>query len=452
MTDADAAGPDDRHFLFLQGPSSPIFRKIGKHLEERGHRVSRVNICAGDWVFWHGAATTSYRGRPAAWGGFIEKLCLRNRITDLVLLGEERPYHKVAAEVCRRHCADIYVVEMGYLRPDWLTLERGGMSTNSHFPNDPQHILSAARGLPDPDFRPRYAQRFLTEALSDLAFNLPNVFLWFLYPHYRPHAVDHPLAEYGGWVRKFFTTRRTGRQAQTILGALRHSKAPYFLFPLQLETDYQIRVHSPFSSQREALEHIVRAFAEGAPGGHHLAVKAHPLDNGLRDWAAMCRETAARFGLSERVHYLARCDLADLIDDARGVVTINSTVGIHALIAGRPVKALGTAIFDIAGMTDHQALRDFFRHPLPPDIDIRDAFLRLLAASIQVRGNFYSRTGSDAGAQAIAERLSRRLVNEPGAFVPVPPRRRDGSPPSRVAAQAARLCRSDTHLPHNTSH
>lgn len=414
--------PCDRNFLFLQGPSSPIFRKIGARLAGYGHKVSRINICAGDWVFWHDHSTIDYRGRLADWGRFVEDFIIRRKITDVVLLGEERPHHKAAIEVFRRHDVEVYVVEMGYLRPDWLTLERGGMSTNSHFPNDPNQIIASAAGLPDPDLEPKYMQRFWVEALSDLAYNLPNVFAWFLYPHYRAHAIHHPLAEYVGWLRKLLISRRTRRQAGATVEGLRQKNTPFFLFPLQLETDYQIRAHSPFAGQAQVIEHVCGAFAAAASERCHLVFKVHPLDNGLIDWAGLCRRTASMFGISDRVQYLADANLAELLAGAQGVVTINSTVGIHAASAGRPVKVLGTALFDIEGLTDQQPLPDFFRNPLSPDRALRDAFLRLLAAGIQVRGNFYSSAGSDAGAIAIAERLDKRLVNQPGAFVPIPPR------------------------------
>lgn len=424
-----------RNFLFLQGPSSPIFRKIGARLVAYGHTVSRINICAGDWVFWHGPSTVNYRGRLADWERFVEHFVVQREITDVVLLGEERPHHKAAVEVCRRHCIEISVVEMGYLRPDWLTLERGGMSTNSHFPNDPQHIVASATGLPDPDFRQRYTQHFWVEALSDLAYNLPNVFFRFLYPHYRPHAIDHPLAEYAGWLRKLVGSKRAKRHADRIVNDLLAQKTPFFLFPLQLETDYQIRTHSPFANQAQVLDDMFRIFAEAAPRNCHLVVKAHPLDNGLLDWAKLCRRLASQFGLTDRVHYLANSDLAKLLTQAQGVVTINSTVGIHALLVGRPVKVLGTALFDIDSLTDHQPLDGFFRQPVSPQPGIRDAFIRLLATTIQVRGNFYSRDGSNAGADCIAERLNKRLVNEPGAFVPVPPRRTGKSRPAYWSAR-----------------
>ena len=41
-----------RVFLFLQGPSSSIFRKIAAKLEANGHTCLRINLNVGDWIFW----------------------------------------------------------------------------------------------------------------------------------------------------------------------------------------------------------------------------------------------------------------------------------------------------------------------------------------------------------------------------------------------------------------
>ncbi len=98
------------------------------------------------------------------------------------------------------------------------------------------------------------------------------------------------------------------------------------------------------------------------------------------------------------------------------MVTVNSTAGLHALKQGKPVKVLGTAVFDIAGPRQ-QPPRRVLTAPEAPDPVLSRAMFRLMAASIQVRGNFYSRAGTDAGAKAIAKRLHRNDVNEPGAFV-----------------------------------
>lgn len=413
-----------RTFLFLQGPSSPIFARIADHLETRGHRVLRINICAGDRVFWRRAGAVNYRGTLADWGGFVDDFMRREGVTDLVMLGEERPFHRVATETARRLGVEPYNIEMGYLRPYWLTIERGGAGCNSHFPADPGHILKAGAHLPEPERGVRLKHAFIAEVAYDLAYNLPNVFLWFLHPHYRWHALFHPLHEYYGWVLRMTRARSRRRHAEAVLERLKAERLRYFLFPLQLQTDYQLRVHSPFTDQQQAIAGVIRSFAAHAPASRHLVIKVHPLDNGLIDWRGFAEEQARAAGVSERVHYIDGGDLSTLIGGSEGVVTINSTVGIQSLVQRRPTKALGTAIYDIPGLTDGRELAAFWNGPDRGSDALRSAFLKLLAASMQVRGGFYSHAGIEAGAAAIADRLDRRLVNEPDGYVDVPPRPR----------------------------
>ncbi|NVD37725.1 capsular biosynthesis protein [Ensifer sp. HO-A22] len=419
---ADRSGR--RVFLFLQGPSSPIFRKIADRLESYGHTCLRINLNVGDQIFWRRKGAFNYRGALADWPAYLERFIDTHHVTDMILLGEERPYHQAATAVARRNGVAISIVEMGYLRPDWLTLERNGMSSNSHFPADAGLIVDAAKDLPEPDWRKHYTQTFVADASYDLLYNLPNVFLWFLFPHYRRHGIFHPLAEYAGWVRRLLTGKRRTAEAEGCVRALLSRRAPYFVYPLQLETDFQLRAHSPFHSQKDAIDEVLRSFATHAAGGTGLVFKVHPLDNDLIAWRKFIDDRAAALGLSGRVFYLDGGNLDVLADASAGMVTVNSTAGLHALKQGRPVKVLGTAVFDIAGLTDQQPLEDFWKKPTPPDAEVSAAMFRLLAASIQVRGNLYSRAGTDAGAQAIAERLHKNTVNLPGAFVDPPPRRK----------------------------
>ncbi|ASY55158.1 MULTISPECIES: capsule biosynthesis protein [Sinorhizobium] len=420
-----------RTFLFLQGPSSPIFAKIATRLEAFGHTCLRINLNAGDQIFWRRGGAHNYRGSLADWGAYVESFLRRQSVSDLVLLGEERPYHRIAIAAARHVGIEVFVVEMGYLRPDWLTLERSGMSSNSHFPVDPEQIVQAAAGLPEPDWRRRHTQTFLAEAAYDLLYNLPNVFFWFLFPGYRRHAIFHPLAEYAGWVRRLAASKRHQQAADGLVASLTSACAPYFVYPLQLETDFQLRAHSPFNSQKEAIADILASFARHAPATNKLAVKVHPLDNSLIPWRRIIAHQAAALGVAERVIYLDGGNLDLLAEKSAGMVTVNSTAGLHALKQGKPVKVLGRAVFDIAGLTDQQTLDSFWTAPRPPDSELSTAMFRLMAASIQVRGNFYSDAGTDAGAKAIAERLHRNTVNQPGAFVDPPPRQR---PEKRAAA------------------
>lgn len=417
--------PSARVFLLLQGTSSPLFAKIADRLEEKGHRCFRINLNLGDQLFWRRKGGFQYRGRGGSdWRGYVAAFMDRHSVTDLVLLGEERPYHQLAIAAARERKIDVFVVEMGYLRPDWLTLERDGMSSNSHFPVDPQHILRAGLALDEPDWTPRHSQTFTREAGYDLLYNLSNVFFWFLFPYYRRHAVFHPLLEYFGWVRRFAGAAKRNAAAKAVVDRMLSSPEPFFVFPLQLQTDFQLRAHSPYNDQREAIDEVLASFAAHAPPGTQLVVKIHPLDNGLVDWKSYIDKTSASLQIAERVSYLDGGDLNALLMRAQGTITVNSTVGLNALQLGRPVKVLGAAVFDIAGLSDQAALDQFWSEPRGPEEPLRTAFFRLLAAAIQVRGNLYSVLGTDAGAIAVAERLHDRSVNQPDGFVDPPPRTR----------------------------
>ncbi|UTV36938.1 capsule biosynthesis protein [Ensifer adhaerens] len=429
-----AARPRQRVFLFLQGPSSPIFRKIADRLEALGHRCLRVNLNVGDQIFWRRKGGFNYRGTAAAWPGYLETFIASHGVTDMLLLGEERPYHQAATAVAHRAGVSVAIIEMGYLRPDWLTLERNGMSSNSHFPNDAGQILSAASNLPEPDWRKRYSQTFLADASYDLLYNLPNVFFWFLFPHYRRHAIFHPLAEYAGWVRRLLSEKRRSAEAVATVAKLLSGDAPYFVYPLQLETDFQLRAHSPFHSQKDAIADVLTSFGAFAAPNARLVFKVHPLDNDLVPWRSFIEQRAAALGLRGRVFYLDGGNLDTLGEASAGMVTVNSTAGLHALKQGRPVKVLGTAVFDIAGLTDQQPLDGFWQAPQAPEPELSVAMFRLLAASIQVRGNLYSRAGTDAGAEAIARRLNESSLNEPGAFIDPAPRQK----PAKRAPSASR--------------
>ncbi|UWU16931.1 capsular biosynthesis protein (plasmid) [Rhizobium sullae] len=412
-----------RVFLFLQGPSSILYCRIADRLEAAGCACVRVNLNSGDWLFWRRRGAVNYRGPVAAWPGYVRQLMADRKITDLIVHGEERPYHRAAIAEARAMGVSVYAIEMGHLRPDWVTIEREGLSSNSRFPVDPDHILAAAKGLPEPDWNRRYSHTFLSEAIADLLYYLPTVFFSLFYPHYRRHGLFHPLAEYAGWLRRLAMGRGRGRKANFEVRRLSSGAAAFFVYPLQIETDYQLRAHSPFRSQRDAIRYILRSFAEHAPEDTQLVVKIHPLDNGLIDWDDYVNSTARSLGVSGRVQVIDGGDLSALISTCLGMVTVNSTAALSALQAGKPVKTLGVTIYDIEGLTDPKSIDLFWQDPQPPSAELLEAFMRLLAASVQVRGNFYSKEGAEAAAESIASRLLARNVNEPGAYVEPPIRK-----------------------------
>ncbi len=412
-----------RTVLFLQGPASPVMARVAAEVTARGHRARRLNLCLGDAVFWRLPGADVYRGGAGRWPAFVDAYMERHGVTDLAAFADCRAPQAAAIEVAQRRGVRVHAVEHGYLRPDWVTVEPDGMSSYSRFPRDPDAILALAAGRPSPEAAPIARSSFLAYALYDLAYNLPNVFLgWATHPGYRHHAMVHPLVEYGAWLWKFARAGAERRRTTRLLPQALAPGGPLFLMPLQLAGDYQIRVHSPFPHLLDAVEWIVASFAENAPADARLLFKVHPLDNGLGQWPRRIGAMAARAGVADRMAVVDGGDLEAMVAAAAGVVTVNSTVGLSAIRAGRPLAVLGNAVFDVPGLADQRPLAMFFRGPEPPDPALADAFLRALAHATQVRGGFVAPQAIAVAAREIAARI---LEDEPRLAAPG---RRRGEP------------------------
>lgn len=411
-----------RRFLFLQGPLSPLFAMIADRLSAAGNEVVRVNLSIGDRMHWGLRRAIAYRGSLERWGEFVDGLMQSRGITDLVVHGERRPYHRVAAERARARGVNVIVTELGYLRPDWMTIERGGTSAGSHFPIDPNHIRRIAAQVPPYDGAAIYEGSFLRVAAPDVAYNLLNTLLWFLYPRFERHTIYFPPLEYAAWLLRLGTASRRRSASERALGDAERAGGPIFLHLMQLEGDFQLREYAPFPGQAEALDMVIGSFATHAPAAARLLIKTHPLDNGLHHWQRVIAQHATRHRVAHRVVLLDGAGLERPLAAARGVVTINSSAGLEALMAGRPVKLLGPAIYDVPGLVDARPLDAFWMGPVAPDARLLGDFVRALAATVQVRGTIYARDGLVAAADAMAERIIENRLNAPDAFVDPPPR------------------------------
>ncbi|TMV67453.1 capsule biosynthesis protein CapA, partial [Thioclava sp. BHET1] len=122
----------ERRFLFLQGPHGPFFGQLARMLRATGAEVHRVGFNAGDRAFWPDRASfIPYRERAEDWPQAVTALLTRLGITDLVLYGDTRPIHAQAVAAARVNGLRIHVFEEGYLRPFWVSYERGGANGHS---------------------------------------------------------------------------------------------------------------------------------------------------------------------------------------------------------------------------------------------------------------------------------------------------------------------------------
>ncbi|OYX35543.1 MAG: hypothetical protein B7Y99_03265 [Caulobacterales bacterium 32-69-10] len=403
-------------FLLLQGPVSPFFRRLAVRLEASGHRVLRVNFSLGDWLFWRRPGAINYRGSLEAWPAFVADLLVREGVTDLVLLGEQRPYHRIAVEEAEARGVRVTVTDFGYLRPDWLALERDGMGGRSRFPRRPAAIRALAATFPPPELGQRYGDDFAAQSRWDLVYQLANTLVRLPFPHYRSHHLANPVMVHitTGW--RLLNGAQARRAAARAVRAARAAGQPYWVFPMQMELDYSIRAYSRFDGMEAPLREVISSFARQTREDR-LFIKLHPLDSGMRDWRGLIREAATAAGAADRVNFIDGGDLPDLLVGARGLVTVNSTVGLMALQAGLPTLALGQAIYDVEGLTFQGMLDRFWTEARAPEPALLADFVRAAAGALHIRGVYYKEPGLGAAVEAAAERLGACAAIEMAARI-----------------------------------
>ena len=404
----------DLHFLFLQGEPTSFYKRVGHGLSSLGCKVTKINFCAGDQLFWHGPNALNYRGTLSGWPDFFVGFLDSNNVTDLFLCGEQRSYHKVAIDIAQNRGIRVVVTDLGYLRPDWITLEQDGMNGSSRFPKDPERLMELAKELPEIDMATRYKSNLLKIEVLYLLFELANCFLFFLFPHYRrTDNRKHLLLNYLSGFKTFLLSKSNNSRAMKRLCSLKEKDEPYFVFPLQLEHDYSIISYSPFSGLEEPIRLVIKSFAQNASATTRLVFKTHPLDTGIKDWERLIFQWASEEGISGRIDFFDGGNLDDMISGAQGVITVNSTAGVRALQLGCPVMILGDAIYNIDGMTDQGTLDLYWKRPQKPDRELVDAFIKLMAHTILVRGVFFNEPGMSAAVSETVRRLHQNKVGVP---------------------------------------
>jgi capsular polysaccharide export protein len=278
-----------------------------------------------------------------------------------------------------------------------VTFERHGVNGFSGLPNEAAFFdaLPSSAAPPEQEVGPtfgnaaRYAMLYYTAGTLGLP--------WF---RHRVHHRSLNMLEGLVWCRSFYRKLKYGPAQSSLLPGLsgQHSKR-YFLVALQTAGDSQVHTHSDFDSVAGFIEEVTASFAEHAPADTLLVVKHHPLDRGYHDYTALLRRLGRELGISARLLYVHDLNLPTLLSNARGVIVINSTVGLSALHHQTPVITLGKAIYDMPGLTFQGGLRQFWTDTATqvPDLELYWKFRNYVVDHTQLNGSFYRKLpGSDS--------------------------------------------------------
>lgn len=384
--------PSDRRFLMLQGPHGPFFGQLADQLRASGASVWRVGFNKGDDVFWRRQGYLPYPGTADAWPEACANHLDGLAITDLVLYGDSRPIHAQAVILARARGIRVHVFEEGYLRPFWVTYERGGSNGNSRLMDISIDEMQRALALPGAD-QPHAPARWGDMREHMFYGAIYHFFVMALngrYPSFRPHRDISVRDEFRLYLRRLIMMPLHRLERAFASWRIRRGGFAYHLVLLQLEHDASFRAHSDFSSQADFIDLCLTAFADGAPRHHHLVFKAHPLEDGRIPVRRLIAAGARRHGLGGRVHFVRGGKLAGLLNGARSAVTVNSTAGQQALWRGLPLRSFGRAVYDKAGLVSRLPLARFFADPERPDPRAYRDFRQFLLETSQVPGGFYA--------------------------------------------------------------
>ncbi|MGJ8627486.1 MAG: capsule biosynthesis protein [Sulfitobacter sp.] len=387
---------DNRVFLFLQGPHGPFFHRLGKMLRLAGAEVWRVGFNAGDRAFWfHPHSYIPFRGKSADWPDTFAGLLTDKGVTDIVLYGDTRPIHANAVAQAKARGITVHVFEEGYMRPYWVTYERDGSNGNSRLMD--MTIAQMQTALANSDMEAPLPPGHWGDMRQHIFYGA--LYHWFVmfrngdYRDFRPHRSLSVTKEFQLYVKRLLLMPVLAADRLISTLRIRLGGFPYHLALLQLEHDSSFQMHSPFETMSDFLELVIDGFAKGAPKHHHLVVKAHPLEDGRVPVRRDINRLARKYGVADRVHYVRGGKLAQLLNDARTAVTVNSTAGQQVLWRGIPLKVFGRAVYAQPEFVSDQPLPEFFAGASRPDNRAYKDYRRYLLETSQIPGGFYAARG-----------------------------------------------------------
>jgi capsular polysaccharide export protein len=122
------------------------------------------------------------------------------------------------------------------------------------------------------------------------------------------------------------------------------SQAKYIFCPLQVPGDSQLTVYGGWCRTVEKTIRLLHDCSHLLPEGVQFRLKEHP--------SAKVKFTSLITDLqSDRFVLDNATDTVELIKHSKGVVTVNSSVGLEALFFDKPVATLGKAFYGIDGIT-----------------------------------------------------------------------------------------------------
>ncbi len=316
----------------------------------------------------------------AKYVAFAKHFLKQHAIDFVVMHNDLRWQHALTIQVCQLPNIRYLVTEFGVFRPSTITVDFKGVNAYSSLPktaNFYQHYEMPNEILTDYStsfFKQLWVYGkfggFLSLNLIGQLFKL-NVLL------------QNKQYSFLNYTKLFFSQTFTKTMGES-------TKTPkkYLFVPLQVNTDTQILVHSPFTDIQSFITFVENTYLklpQTIQAEYRLVFKVHPMELSVQHY---------QFHPNSLV---LNSDTHALIQDAALVITINSTVGFEALALHKKVLVLGEAFYKIPQIcicSQPNTLAEDIINGLQtnnePSSEIIDRFIAYLKYEYQINGNVYN--------------------------------------------------------------
>jgi capsular polysaccharide export protein len=392
ITRAHRPRPAKRKILIVQGDWEAGMSLLALDLKDAGHEAGKVLFCAPDLIYRaRGIQTHTFRKPIDYFKAWLRQLVNSEGYDAFFLYNHYRPYNQIAWNLAEELGLDCWVFELGLIRPNCLMV-----FDRHHIPRIA--IAKAWEGIlagghaPTPEKPPKEIAKVSTRTKL-VALGANFLFSRITSPLF-PNFVDQRSMKLWGhfkhgviYLWRFFERSKDSEYDATFAGEW---SGKYYAVPLQVHTDTQILKCSDFQSIEQFIKLVVDSFAAHAPADTKLIFKVHPMDRGYKDYTDLITGLDHRLG-GGRILYVDRVNLPTLLEHSRGVVNVNSSVGISGLVHGAPVIALGKAVYDLPQLTYPGTLDDFWTQAKPAKKHRVTEFINLLLSTNQGRGTLSQR-------------------------------------------------------------
>lgn len=398
--------------LLLQGPVGPFFLQLQNVLNKSGFDAWRICFTAGDRLYSHRDKRLMFSNGLSEWQSWLEQFLAYSRIDCIVLFGCERPVHRIAIKVAKRRNIPIISLEEGYVRPGFITVEQTG---NNRF-------SPLAGGMPPSDFEtatPDKKQVNFSKSFAKMC--------WFGFTYYSSnilssfsqrdtfHKSRSLVPEAFFWGRNFARKiLHQGRNYRIIEKLLEFNDKNYFLIPLQVADDSQLKEAGNGWTNEKLIIAALSSFASEAPKGVRLVFKVHPLERGHSRYNRLIKSLSSLHAVQDRVDVIDTGSLGLLVRHSIGMLTVNSTSGLSAIAHGIPLLATGEAIYsktDFAqSACNKEDIDNFWHNAVFPDRNKCNRYLSWLRKNSLKTGDYYAQDGIDLAVAGVVEKIDSVLV------------------------------------------